>query len=314
MVASMAEQPHVLVVDDDAKIAAALRRALIYEGYQVEVAPDGQIALTRARERMPDLAILDIMMPGIDGLEVTRRLRAEGDVPILLLTAKDGTADRVKGLDSGADDYLVKPFAYEELLARVRALLRRRAPRARRTLRYADVVMDLATREVRRGDELIPTTAKEFDLLQHFMRNPGQVLRREQLLDAVWGFDFGASSNVVDVYVGYVSPEARARRTAPFAANRARCWVHLEGGMNSSVERPAPAATAFAPLRRFRDRIAQWTGDRTAFRHRIPIRGRIALFGAGVCRAGRGELQLTRVCPGRGQPLSGPRCGAHNAR
>src|SRR5438094_941310 len=126
MVASMAEQPHVLVVDDDAKIAAALRRALIYEGYQVEVAPDGQIALNRARERMPDLAILDIMMPGIDGLEVTRRLRAEGDVPILLLTAKDGTADRVKGLDSGADDYLVKPFAYEELLARVRALLRRR--------------------------------------------------------------------------------------------------------------------------------------------------------------------------------------------
>ena len=113
-------------------------------------------------------------------------------------------ADRVKGLDSGADDYLVKPFAYEELLARVRALLRRRAPRARRTLRYADVVMDLATREVRRADQLITTTAKEFDLLQHFMRNPGQVLRREQLLDAVWGFDFGASSNVVDVYVGYL--------------------------------------------------------------------------------------------------------------
>src|ERR671935_9188 len=128
----MGEQPHVLVVDDDARIAAALRRALIYEGYHVEVAPDGQIALNRARERMPDLAILDIMMPGIDGLEVTRRLRAEGDVPILLLTARDGTADRVKGLDSGADDYLVKPFAYEELLARVRALLRRRAPRAPR--------------------------------------------------------------------------------------------------------------------------------------------------------------------------------------
>lgn len=200
----MAEQPHVLVVDDDSRIAAALRRALIYEGYHVDVAPDGQIALNRARERMPDLAILDVMMPGIDGLEVTRRLRAEGDVPILLLTAKDGTADRVKGLDSGADDYLVKPFAYEELLARVRALLRRRAPRVKRTLRYADVLMDLATREVKRGERLIPTTAKEFDLLQHFMRNPGQVLRREQLLDAVWGFNFGASSNVVDVYVGYL--------------------------------------------------------------------------------------------------------------
>ncbi len=201
---AMAEQPHVLVVDDDAKIAAALRRALIYEGYQVEVAPDGLIALARARERMPDLAILDIMMPGMDGLEVTRRLRAEGDLPILMLTAKDGTADRVRGLDSGADDYLVKPFAYEELLARVRALLRRRAPRARRTLRYSDVLMDVGTREVRRSDQLVPTTAKEFDLLQHFLRNPGQVLRREQLLDAVWGFDFGASSNVVDVYVGYL--------------------------------------------------------------------------------------------------------------
>jgi two-component system, OmpR family, response regulator MprA len=200
----MADQPHVLVVDDDAKIAAALRRALIYEGYQVEVAPDGAIALARARERMPDLAILDVMMPGIDGLEVTRRLRAEGDLPILMLTAKDGTADRVRGLDSGADDYLVKPFAYEELLARVRALLRRRAPRARRTLRYSDVLMDVGTREVRRAEQLIPTTAKEFDLLQHFLRNPGQVLRREQLLDAVWGFDFGASSNVVDVYVGYL--------------------------------------------------------------------------------------------------------------
>jgi two-component system response regulator MprA len=200
----MADQPHVLVVDDDAKIAAALRRALIYEGYQVEVAPDGVIALARARERMPDLAILDVMMPGIDGLEVTRRLRAEGDLPILMLTAKDGTADRVRGLDSGADDYLVKPFAYEELLARVRALLRRRAPRTRRTLRYSDVLMDVGTREVHRAEQLIPTTAKEFDLLQHFLRNPGQVLRREQLLDAVWGFDFGASSNVVDVYVGYL--------------------------------------------------------------------------------------------------------------
>ena len=200
----MADQPHILVVDDDTKIAAALRRALVYEGYQVEVAPDGPLALTRARERMPDLAILDVMLPGIDGLEVCRRLRAEGDLPILMLTARDATADRVRGLDSGADDYLVKPFAYEELLARVRALLRRRAPRARRTLRYADLLMDVGTHEVKRDDALIPLTAKEFDLLQHFLRNPNQVLRREQLLDAVWGFDFGASSNVVDVYVGYL--------------------------------------------------------------------------------------------------------------
>src|SRR5712692_4437519 len=201
----MSDQPLVLVVDDDQRIASAIRRALIYEGYQVEVARDGPVALTHVRERAPDLMILDVMLPGLDGMEVARRLQAGGgEFPILMLTAKDGTSDRVRGLDAGADDYLVKPFAYEELLARVRALLRRRAPRRQRTLRYADVVMDLATREVRRADELIPTTAKEFDLLQHFMRNPGQVLRREQLLDAVWGFDFGASSNVVDVYVGYL--------------------------------------------------------------------------------------------------------------
>src|ERR1700687_4282442 len=162
----MAEQPHVLVVDDDAKIAAALRRALIYEGYQVEVAPDGQIALNRARERMPDLAILDIMMPGMDGLEVTRRLRAEGDVPILLLTAKDGTADRVRGLDSGADDYLVKPFAYEELLARVRALRRRRAPNDH--LRFADLLIEPQSRRAWRGKRSVPMTTTEFELLQHF--------------------------------------------------------------------------------------------------------------------------------------------------
>ena len=200
----MADQPHVLVVDDDSRIASALRRALIYEGYQVEVAPDGQLALQRARERMPDLAILDVMLPGLDGIEVCRRLRAEGDLPILMLTARDGTADRVKGLDSGADDYLVKPFAYEELLARVRALLRRHGPRQRKVLRYADLTMDIGMHEVKRGEDRISLTAKEFDLLQHFLRNPNQVLRREQLLDAVWGYDFGATSNVVDVYVGYL--------------------------------------------------------------------------------------------------------------
>src|SRR4030081_3421656 len=175
----MAEQPHVLVVDDDAKIAAALRRALIYEGYQVEVAPDGQIALTRARERMPDLAILDIMMPGMDGLEVTRRLRAEGDVPILLLTAKDGTADRVRGLDQGADDYLVKPFAYAELLARVRALMRRMPPPPT-LLQCAALTLEVETGEVRRGTRAVPLTAREFGLLAYFLRHPRQVLTREQ--------------------------------------------------------------------------------------------------------------------------------------
>ncbi len=206
----MADQPHVLVVDDDSRIAAALRRALIYEGYSVEVAPDGRVALTRARDRVPDLVILDVMLPGLDGMEVCKRLRADGDVPILMLTARDGTPDRVLGLDSGADDYLVKPFAYEELLARVRALLRRQATRVRRTMRFADLSMDMGTREVRRGPHPIALTAREFDLLQHFLRNPRQVLTRERILDAVWGFDFETTSNAVDVYVGYLRQKLEA--------------------------------------------------------------------------------------------------------
>jgi two-component system response regulator MprA len=206
----MPAQPHVLVVDDDSHIAASLRRALIYEGYAVEVAPDGAMALNRARERMPDLVVLDVMLPGISGVEVCQRLRAAGDVPILMLTAKDGTADRVVGLDSGADDYLVKPFAYEELMARIRALLRRQAPRALKVLRYADLSMDLGTREVRRGEHSVALTPKEFDLLQHLLRNPRQVLTRDRILDAVWGYDFGATSNSVDVYVGYLRQKLEA--------------------------------------------------------------------------------------------------------
>ncbi len=201
----MSDQPLVLVVDDDQRIASAIRRALIYEGYQVEVARDGPVALTHVRERAPDLMILDVMLPGLDGMEVARRLQAGGgEFPILMLTAKDGTSDRVRGLDAGADDYLVKPFAYEELLARVRALLRRRAPRRQRTIRYADISMDLGAHEVKRDGRVIALTAKEFDLLELFVRNPRQVLTRERIMDAVWGFDFGATSNVVDVYVGYL--------------------------------------------------------------------------------------------------------------
>jgi two-component system response regulator MprA len=201
----MSDQPLVLVVDDDQRIASAIRRALIYEGYQVEVARDGPVALTHVRERPPDLMILDVMLPGLDGMEVARRLQAGGgEFPILMLTAKDGTSDRVRGLDAGADDYLVKPFAYEELLARVRALLRRRAPRRQRTIRYADIAMDLGAHEIKRDGRLIALTAKEFDLLELFVRNPRQVLTRERIMDAVWGFDFGATSNVVDVYVGYL--------------------------------------------------------------------------------------------------------------
>jgi two-component system response regulator MprA len=144
------------------------------------------------------------MLPGLDGLQVCRRLRAEGDVPILMLTARDGTVDRVQGLDSGADDYLVKPFAYEELLARVRALLRRRVPAGSQTLRYAGLVMDVSAHEVKSGERLIYLTALEFELLRHFLRHARQVLSRSQLLEAVWGFDAETTSNLVDVYVGYL--------------------------------------------------------------------------------------------------------------
>jgi two-component system response regulator MprA len=201
----MDARPRILVVDDDPRLAATLRRALAYEGYEVAVAADGAAALAAARAGPPDLVVLDVMLPGLDGVEVCRRLRAAGDVPILMLTARDATADRVRGLDSGADDYLVKPFAYEELLARVRALLRRRGPPAQaRLLRWGDLEMDVAAREVRRGGRPVTLTALEFELLRYFLRHPRQVLTRGQLLDAVWGYDFSSSSNVVDVYVGYL--------------------------------------------------------------------------------------------------------------
>jgi len=193
----------VLVVDDDARIAAALKRVLHYEGYNVEVAEDGTVALAKAASRPPDLVVLDVMLPGMDGVEVCRRLREGSDVPIMMLTARDATGERVRGLDSGADDYVLKPFAYEELLARVRALLRR-APHQRRRIAYADIEIDLDAREVRRSDSLVQLTGTEFELLCHFVRNPRRVLSRDQILDAVWGYDFGATSNVVDVYVGYV--------------------------------------------------------------------------------------------------------------
>jgi two-component system response regulator MprA len=197
-------QPRVLVVDDDAAISASLRRALLYEGYAVTVASDGHSGLQRAQSDAPDLVILDVMLPGIDGVEVCRRIRADDDVPVLMLTARDATADRVAGLDSGADDYLVKPFAYEELLARVRALLRRKPAQSIRKMTFSDLTMDIGTREVRRGDRLIELTPREFDLLQFFLRNPRQVLNRDRILDIVWGYGFGATSNSVDVYVGYL--------------------------------------------------------------------------------------------------------------
>ena len=196
---------HVLVVDDDAPIAASLRRALEYAGHRVTVAADGPGALAAAARERPDLVVLDVMLPGLDGLAVCRRLREKAhDVLILMLTARDATPDRVAGLDAGADDYLVKPFAYEELLARVRALLRRRAPASRAELSFADVALDPAAREARRGGRPLTLTALEFDLLRHFLAHPRQVFTRNQLLAAVWGNDLVSTSNVVDVYVGYL--------------------------------------------------------------------------------------------------------------
>jgi len=194
----------VLVVDDDEGISAALRRALEYEGLRVSLAKDGYAALDEVRRHSPDLVVLDLMLPGLDGLEVCQRLRAErSGTLVLMLTARDAMADRVRGLDSGADDYLIKPFAYEELLARVRALLRRRIP-ASSALTFGDLVLDPSAREVHRDGRAIDLTAQEFDLLHHFLGHPRQVLSRAQLLDAVWGLPAATASNVVDVYVGYL--------------------------------------------------------------------------------------------------------------
>ncbi len=201
---------NVLVVDDDPKITRMLKRALSFEGYSVETASDGASGLEAVKQQEPDLVILDILMPGVDGIEVCRRIRGEGDTPILLLTAKDEVGDRVAGLDSGADDYVVKPFALEELLARVRALLRRREPVGRELLRYADLVLDSAERRVQRSDREISLSATEFALLQHFMRHPRRVLPRESILNTIWGPEFVRPTNVVDVYIGYLRSKLEA--------------------------------------------------------------------------------------------------------
>jgi len=203
----------ILVVDDEFKIVDFIRRGLNYEGYVVDVAYDGESGLAQARREPPDLIVLDVMMPGLDGLEVCRRLRAgdRGDVPILMLTAKDAVPDRVAGLDAGADDYLVKPFAFDELLARIRALLRRRRPPSDdQVLRFADVVVNLSTREVHRGKRLLNLTAKEFELLELFVRHPRQVLTRDTIYDHVWGYDFGGESNIIEVYIRYLRSKLEA--------------------------------------------------------------------------------------------------------
>jgi two-component system response regulator MprA len=204
----MSEQ--ILIVEDDHGIADTLRRGLIFEGYRAAVAYNGQEALNAARDQMPDLVILDWMLPGMDGLEVCKRLRAASEVPILMLTAKDSIADRVEGLDTGADDYLVKPFAFDELLARVRALLRRAKPAQSEVLRFADLELDTGTRQARRGGETIELTAKEYELLELFLRNPRYVLTRDVIFDRIWGYDFGGESNIIEVYVRYLRRKTEA--------------------------------------------------------------------------------------------------------
>ncbi|MZQ84747.1 response regulator [Paenibacillus sp. 5J-6] len=196
---------NIMVIDDDEKITSMLRRGLAFEGYSVETASNGAEGLKQMLRAEPNLLILDVMMPHIDGWEVVRRIRESGsEVPILMLTAKDEISDRVKGLDLGADDYLVKPFALEELLARVRVLLRRRTERAEQPtnrLNYEDTILDLDTREVFRGDKLIELTTKEFDLLHLFMQNPKRVLSRDIIMEKIWGYDYSGESNVLEVYI-----------------------------------------------------------------------------------------------------------------
>ena len=201
----MTERPRILVVDDDKRIAASVRRALTYEGYDVEEVHDGFDALIAARNHKPDAVVLDLMLPGMDGVEVCRRLRAVGDdVAVLMLTAKTSIDERVEGLDSGADDYLTKPFAHEELLARVRSLLRRKQPQTRELLTCSDLVIDPDAMEVTRDHGTVDVTALEFRLLEYLARNARVVLTRSQILENVWGLDVETTSNIVDVYVRYL--------------------------------------------------------------------------------------------------------------
>ncbi len=194
----------ILVIEDDPAILKMLRRGLAYEGYLVDTATDGRSGMMAARDNRPDLVVLDWMLPGMDGLEVCHRLRTGGDVPILMLTAKDSVQDRIEGLDAGADDYLVKPFNFDELLARIRALLRRTQAKRIPVLTFLDLKLDTGSRQASRDERLISLTAKEYELLDLFMRHPRQVLTREMIFDRVWGYDFGGQSNVLEVYIRYL--------------------------------------------------------------------------------------------------------------
>ena len=215
---STGDKPHVLVVDDDKAVRESLRRSLEFNGYVVALAGDGAEALAGIANHDPDVVVMDVMMPRLDGIEATKALRAAGnDVPILVLTARDAVGDRVDGLDAGADDYLTKPFALEELLARLRALLRRAAPIGEddeETLHFADLSMNTTTREVTRGERAIELTRTEFTLLEMFLRRPRRVLDRSFILEEVWGYDFPTTANSLEVYVGYLRRKTEAEGEA----------------------------------------------------------------------------------------------------
>ena len=207
-------KPRVLVVDDDRAVRDSLRRSLEFNGYEVALANDGAEALMAFGTQNPDIVVMDVMMPRLDGIETTRALRKAGhDVPILVLTARDAVGDRVEGLDAGADDYLTKPFALQELLARMRALLRRITPtdgEDEETLAFADLTMNVASRDVHRGERAIELTRTEFTLLEMFLRRPRRVLERSFILEEVWGFDFPTTANSLEVYVGYLRRKTEA--------------------------------------------------------------------------------------------------------
>jgi DNA-binding response OmpR family regulator len=200
-----------LVVEDDAGTAAFVRLGLAYEGFDVAYCTDGAAAVRVAERMRPDVVVLDWMLPGMDGLEVCRRIRARGDAAILMLTAKDGLADRVLALDNGADDYLVKPFEYEELVARIRAVLRRRGNRSGQALEFADLRMDTSTRDVRRGPLAVDLTPREFDLLHLLLEQPRHVHTKRSIIERVWGYDYSGDENIVEVYVGYLRQKLHDR-------------------------------------------------------------------------------------------------------
>src|ERR671923_25095 len=218
----------ILVVDDERAVRESLRRALELEGYDVDLAGDGLEGLARVEESQPDVLILDVLMPGMDGLEMCRRLRRGGNrLPVLMLTARDAVENRVAGLDAGADDYVTKPFALEELLARVRALLRRSSNGAGEVLRFADLELNPGTREVHRGGDLVELTRTEFSLLELFLLNPRQVLTRSVIFERVWGYDFGFASNSLDVYIGYLRRKTEAGDLGPGGESRRDPPPHL---------------------------------------------------------------------------------------